>query len=40
MDVTVVPGIMENSLGMFLYDFFFEKEIYTEDDERNTEVGI
>lgn len=40
MDVTIVPGIVESSLGMFLYDFFFEREIYTKDDERNIEVGI
>jgi hypothetical protein len=39
-DVTVVLGVVESSLGLFLYDFFFEREIHTEEDEQNIEVVI
>jgi hypothetical protein len=39
-DVTVVPGVVESSLGLFLYDFFFEREIHSEEDEQSLEAGI
>ena len=39
-DVSAVPGVVESSLGLFLYDFFFEREIHTEEEEQNIEVGI
>jgi hypothetical protein len=39
-DVIVVLGVVESSLGLFLYDFFFEREIHTEEDEQNIEVVI
>uniref|UniRef100_A0A804PM44 Uncharacterized protein n=1 Tax=Zea mays TaxID=4577 RepID=A0A804PM44_MAIZE len=39
-DVTVVPGVVEGSLGLFLYDFFFEREIHSEEDEQFLETGI
>ncbi|PWZ08767.1 hypothetical protein Zm00014a_022650 [Zea mays] len=39
-DVTAVPGVVESSLGLFLYDFFFEREIHSEEDEQSLETGI
>ncbi|PWZ28138.1 hypothetical protein Zm00014a_041972 [Zea mays] len=39
-DVTAVPGVVESSLGLFLYDFFFEREIHSEEDDQNLETGI
>ncbi|KAL5665135.1 hypothetical protein ACJX0J_025243, partial [Zea mays] len=39
-DVTAVPGVVEGSLGLFLYDFFFEREIHSEEDEQSLETGI
>jgi hypothetical protein len=39
-DVTTVPGVVESSLGLFLYDFFFEREIHSEEDEQSLETGI
>uniref|UniRef100_A0A804LT84 DUF4283 domain-containing protein n=1 Tax=Zea mays TaxID=4577 RepID=A0A804LT84_MAIZE len=39
-DVTTVPGVVEGSLGLFLYDFFFEREIHSEEDEQFLDTGI
>ncbi|KAL5675965.1 hypothetical protein ACJX0J_012096, partial [Zea mays] len=39
-DVTAVPGVVESSLGLFLYDFFFEREIHSEEDEQSLETRI
>jgi hypothetical protein len=39
-DVTAVLGVVESALGMFLYDFFIEREILTEDEEGNAEIEV
>ncbi|PWZ38285.1 hypothetical protein Zm00014a_041421 [Zea mays] len=39
-DVTAVPGVVESAIGMFLYDFFFEREILMEDEEGNAEIEV
>jgi hypothetical protein len=39
-DVSVVPCTVESSLGLFIYDFHFEREIQEEDPHDNRDSGI
>lgn len=32
-DVKAVPGVVESSLGLFIYDFFFEREVQKDEEE-------
>lgn len=39
-DITRVPASAESSLGMMIYDFFFEREVIEENDKEKTKIGL
>jgi hypothetical protein len=39
-DVRVVPEVAKSALGLFLYDFFFEREIRNDDEIDTLDEGI
>lgn len=39
-DITKIPSTTEGALGLFIYDFYFEREVANENVERTLNSGI
>ena len=35
-----MPGVVESSLGLFIYDFFFEREVQKDEEEEKLSNAV